>query len=109
MDLNTIYIIIIFSLVILCVFLCYKLYKFSILILDIEDAIEQSLDRLDDKYNKISEVLKIPIFFDSVEVRQVVNEIRDCRRAVLEVAHKLTNNIGTKSDFKKEDGQDSEE
>ena len=62
----------------LSLFLGWKLYQFSIVIINIEDAIEESLDILDEKYGKINEVLKKPIFFDSVEVRQVIADIRDC-------------------------------
>jgi len=63
------------------------------LIIDIEDAIESSLDILNERYKKINEILQIPIFFDSVEVRQVVSEIRKCHDAILIIANKLTNDI----------------
>lgn len=75
------------------VYLTWKLYKFSLLIIDIEDAIESSLDILNERYKKINEILQIPIFFDSVEVRQVVSEIRKCHDAILIIANKLTNDI----------------
>ena len=38
-----------------------------------------------------------PVFFDSVEIRQVISDIRDCHSAILIVANKLTRKIGTKS------------
>ena len=74
----------------LSLFLGWKLYQFSIVIINIEDAIEESLDILDEKYGKMNEVLKKPIFFDSVEVRQVIADIRDCHTAILIIANKLT-------------------
>lgn len=81
----------------LCLLLGWKLYQFSILIIDIEDAIEASLDILDKKYGRMNEILQKPIFFDSLEVRQVISDIRDCHSAILVVANKLTRNIGTES------------
>jgi len=81
----------------LSIFLCWKLYQFSIVIIDIEDAVEESLDILDERYGKMNEVLEKPVFFDSMEIRQVVDDIRQCHRAILIVANKLTRKIGTKS------------
>ena len=46
----------------------------------------------------MNEILQRPIFFDSIEVRQVIADIRDCHNAILVVANKLTKNIGTKRD-----------
>jgi len=77
----------------------YKLYKFSIIILTIEESLEESLDILNEKYRKINKILNIPIFFDSIEVRSVVNDIKDCHSAILLVANKLTNDIGIKSEI----------
>ena len=96
---NAIFIICIcFLLLINCLFV-YKLYKFSIIILTIEESLEESLDILNEKYRKINKILNIPIFFDSIEVRSVVNDIKDCHSAILLVANKLTNDIGIKSEI----------
>ena len=81
----------------LSIFLGWKLYQFSIVIIDVEDAIEESLDILNNKYSSMNEVLKKPVFFDSVEIRQVIADIRDCHGAILSIANKLTRKIGTKS------------
>ena len=81
----------------LSIFLGWKLYQFSIVLIDVEDAIEESLDILNEKYGKMNEVLEKPVFFDSVEVRQVIADIRDCHRSILIVANKLTRKIGTES------------
>ena len=81
----------------LSIFLGWKLYQFSIVIIDVEDAVEESLDILNEKYGKMNEILEKPVFFDSVEVRQVIADIRDCHRAILVIANKLTRNIGTES------------
>ena len=63
------------------------------IIIDLEDAIEECLDLLDAKYNNMSKILEKPIFFDSVEVRQVISDISDSRAAILTIANKLTGNI----------------
>lgn len=81
----------------LSIFLGWKLYQFSIVIIDIEDAVEESLDILNSKYGKMNEILQKPVFFDSVEVRQVIADIRDCHGAILIIANKLTRKIGTQS------------
>ena len=81
----------------LCLIFAWKLYKFSIIIMDVEDAIEESLDILDQRYGKMNEILQKPVFFDSIEVRQVIADIRDCHSAILLIANKLTNNMGTES------------
>ncbi len=61
-------------------------YKIGVTILDIQDTIEDSLDELDNRYASMSEVLERPIFFDSMEIRQVVSDISRCRDSVLRVA-----------------------
>ena len=81
----------------LSIFLGWKLYQFSIVLIDVEDAIEESLDILNEKYGKMNEILEKPVFFDSIEVRQVIADIRECHRAILIIANKLTRKIGTES------------
>jgi len=79
----------------LSIFLGRKLYQFSIILIDVEDAVEESLDILNEKYGKMNEVLEKPVFFDSMEIRQVISDIRECHRAILIIANKLTRKIGT--------------
>jgi len=68
----------------------YFNYKHAMFILSVQDSIEESLDELDKRYSSISEILQKPIFFDSVEVRQVMSDIRRCRDSVLKVARNMT-------------------
>ena len=70
---------------------------------EVEDAIEDSLDILDEKYSNIYEISKKPVFFDSLEVRQVIADIKDCHRSVLVIANKLTKRMETISETKEED------
>lgn len=71
--------------------LIYKLYLFSLIILKIEDVIEESLDRLDGRYQSMGEILKKEVFFDSIEVRQVIADIAESHSAVLDIANNLSN------------------
>jgi len=77
----------------LCLFLCISVYfniKFAKTIFRVEDSIELSLDVLDERYRSISEILDRPIFFDSLEIRQVISDITKARESVLYVAETLT-------------------
>lgn len=67
--------------------------KFALTLIKIQDALENSLDRLDVKYNNLSRILEIPIFYDSQEVRNAVNEIDDARNIILHIASEITSSI----------------
>tara|TARA_B100001029_G_C14670124_1_gene239070 strand:- start:31 stop:336 length:306 start_codon:yes stop_codon:yes gene_type:complete len=72
---------------------CYSIYlnyKLGMTILGYQDALEDSLDLIDSKYSSISNILEKPIFFDSMEVRQVVSDIKDTRDSLVVIARKLT-------------------
>lgn len=80
----------------------YYNVKFGKIIIRMEDALEVSLDKLDASYASITEVLKIPLFYDSPQVKKVVQDIKNSRDAILYVA----NQIGT---IDNEGDQDAEE
>jgi hypothetical protein len=90
---EAIFIICFFVLVFIIFFLAYKLYKFSMLILRIEDSVEDCLDLLNESYENVSKILEREVFFDSIEVRQTIDEIKSVRNAVLKVAETLTKNM----------------
>ena len=97
--------------VVLVVLLSFSVYfnvKHGILLIRIQDSIERSLDILDNQYNKISKILEIPIFFDSVEVRQVISEIKTARDSILFIANELTSVDDTASDDTTTDDKQSE-
>ena len=73
-----------------CILLIYKLYQYSLIILKLEEAIEESLDVLNERYENMSKILEKEVFFDSVEVRQVINEIKISYDAIYNVALKIT-------------------
>lgn len=80
------------TIIILCLCLSISLYyvvKFSLIILRMEDSIEESLDIIDERYRSISSVLEIPIFYDSPQIRQVVNDIKITRDTLLLIANKF--------------------
>lgn len=84
------YLIVIAVLIVFLTISLYYNYKFARLILKMEDAIEDSLDNLDSRYASIQKILDTPLFFDSPQVRQVINDINGSREAILYVANQLT-------------------
>ena len=69
--------------------LSYYCYKFGTTIIRFQESVEESLDMLDERYNSISRVLEIPLFYDSPEVRKVVEDVRESREVLLKVANKI--------------------
>jgi len=63
--------------------------KFAVVIVTMQDAIEEALDSLDERHKKIDEILQRPLFYDSFEVRQVLQEIRQSQDTILIIANKL--------------------
>ena len=68
----------------------YYCLKFAIIIIEISEALEESLDEIDKNYINISKILEIPIFYDSYEVKSAVNSLEDARNSLLNVANKLS-------------------
>ena len=81
------------GLIFLFLFCCISVYfniKHGIVILRMQDTIEECLDILDKRYKSLSSILEIPVFFDSLEVRQVISDIEKSRDSILYVANALT-------------------
>ena len=55
--------------------------------------IETSLDVLDEKHRNISEILNRPLFYDSPEVRAVLEDVRSTRQAIHAIAKSLVDNF----------------
>ena len=92
--------------------LCVSLYfnfKFSMTLLQIEDALEDCLDTIDSKYSKMSEILSRPLFYDSPEVRRVVEDVRDTRNALHRIALALSSNFEALEEDKQNDNDRQEE
>ena len=71
---------------VLLLFFSYFCIKFALIILKIQESLEISLDKIDQKYVRISEILEIPVFFDSPEIKRLLAEIKDVKRVILEVS-----------------------
>ena len=67
----------------------YYNYKFGRTLIRMEDALEQSLDSLAERYESISAVLEIPLFYDSPQIRQVVTDIKECQQSIIYVANEI--------------------
>ena len=68
----------------------YYMVKFGLLLLKLEDVIEESLDDLEKSEKAMLEILKKDIFFDSVEVRSCIAEIKNTMLTINKIALRLT-------------------
>ncbi len=69
------------------------LVRFGKIILSYQDSLEQALETIDEKYNNISAICERPLFYDSAEVREVLNDIKATRDSLHQVAFSLTENF----------------
>lgn len=86
----------IFAVIILSILLgisVYYNYKFGTLILKIEDALENCLDTIDEKYESMTEILSRPLFFDSPEVKKVVEDVRSTKDSLHQIAFLMFKNF----------------
>jgi hypothetical protein len=80
-------------LIVLLIVISYYCIKFGLVIVRMQDTLQESMDILDEKYGRISEILQRPLFFDSPEVRQVLKDIDDSRRALHYIALALSSDF----------------
>jgi hypothetical protein len=73
------------------------------MVLKFQDALEESLDVIDEKYKSIAEICERPLFFDSPEVRQVLEDIKRTRDALHGIAFSLSRDF----EFHDRDTEDS--
>jgi len=106
MSLTTASVIIILLFVLAAVGVYFSI-RFGLVIVRVQESVEESLDVLDERYESISKILEIPLFFDSPEIRQVVKDIEVTRDTMLMIAHSLGASIDTSSI--EEDENDDEE
>ena len=97
-------ILLICSLVTYAILSTYFMIRFGMLVLKVQDALEESIDILDNRYASISQILETPLFYNSPEVRRVLNDIGKSRDAILIIA-----NILTKIDHQDELDEDVED
>jgi len=77
----------------------YYAIHFGLTILRIQDALEESLDVIDEKYTAISVICERPLFYDSPEVRQVLKDIKETRSSLHQVAYVLSKNFEEDEDL----------
>lgn len=81
----------------------YFAVRFGMMILKVEDGIEESLDILDIRYESIAKIIEIPLFSDSPQIRQVHQDLKYSRDALISVANIL---VGDFKRLKEEDIDD---
>ena len=84
-------------------FFGYFCIKFALIVLNVQDAIEKSLDKIDVKYNRLNQIAKIPVFYDSPEIKNIISEVIEVQDVVLEVAATLSNSTNKKEEEMKEE------
>ena len=74
-------------LVLLNILSAYFLIKFAMIILRTEEKLTNILDSIDEEYMEITKILEKPVFFDCVEVRQVIACIDNVRSTFLNISN----------------------
>lgn len=72
------------------------LYNTGMIVLNVQDTLEESLEIIDSRIDSIESILAIPLFSDSPEIKRLQNDMLECRDAVLDVANSLSKNAGAK-------------
>lgn len=82
--------VLIFSLLLNAISIFYCI-KFALTLLRVQESIEDSLDKIDEKYSRLSQIVKIPVFYDSPEIKRVIGEVLEVQDVILEIANNLSN------------------
>ena len=85
---------------VITIFYCIK---FGLIILGVQDVIEEALDVIDEKYESITEICERPLFYDSPEVRKVLDDIKATRTALHKIAFSLCQDFETLNDSEEEE------
>jgi len=72
------------------IFVSVVAVRYANTITKMENRIEQALDVLDKHYSEIGGILHKPVFYDSPEIKRVVNSLRHSQQALLWVANNIT-------------------
>ena len=68
----------------------FFLIRFGKTILSYQDTLQEALEVIDEKYENIDSICKRPLFYDSREVREVLEDIKSTRDSLHQVAYALT-------------------
>jgi hypothetical protein len=81
--------IIIVSLCLLLVVAVYYMLKFALDLIEIEDRLNNSISDIEKSYEVFDNISKKPVFFDSVEIKQCIQEIVNVRNVLLKITEDL--------------------
>lgn len=73
----------------LCVFFGIVAYRYAQIVFEMEDRLDDSLEVLDSAYRNMGEILERPLFYDSPEIRTVINEIGKVRESLLYIGNNV--------------------
>lgn len=79
----------------LTIILLYYCIKFALIIISMQEAIEESLDVIDEKYSNLSKILEIPIFYNNTEIKNAISEVQETRDVLLYIANQLVKDKST--------------
>ena len=100
---------VILSFIILFIYSCvvsYYCYKFAMILINLEDVVEESLAKLESIRLQFIEILEIPVFFDSVEIRKCIQLIKTAKIVVEET---INSSSGVASSEAIEEGTELQE
>lgn len=72
------------------VFYCIR---FALTILRFQESLEEALDVINERYGSIADICERPLFYDSPEVKKVLEDIKFTRDALHSIAHSLTSDF----------------
>ena len=93
---------------VLLILAIYYCIKFALIIIKIQENLEDSIDIIEEKYERINEILEIPVFYDSPEVKKVVEDLNQVRLSLLYVGDLMTSEFSSKKDKGSEVNLDDE-
>ena len=63
--------------------------RFSKIIMNLEDRINDSFEKINNSREIILSILTRPLFYDSPEVKEVLNSIKDVQSTIVQIASNL--------------------
>jgi len=78
--------------------LASMLYKTGILVLTVQDTLEDSLEIIDNRIDSIDEILAIPLFSDSPEIKRLKSDMTRSRDAMMDVANALSSSMSEENE-----------
>ena len=76
-----------------CAWMARAMYNIGILVLKVQDTLEDSLQVMDEKVESIDQILEIPLFSDSPEIKKLQRDMVASRDAILDVAYALSDSM----------------